>query len=506
MAVQLPIYNERHVVERLIDAAAALDYPADRLEIQVLDDSTDDTTAIAEARAAYHRALGVDVQVLHRPERGGFKAGALAWGMGQTGAEFIAVLDADFRPHPDFLRLTIPPMVARPDVGMVQARWSHLNEEYSPLTRVQSLALDGHFVVEQTARSRSGLLINFNGSGGVWRRACIERAGGWQSDTMTEDMDLSYRAQLAGWHTLYLPDVDAPAELPAQMEAFKRQQARWAQGSVQCLRKLAWPILTSRLSLRQKVMALIHISGYFTQPLMVILLLISLPLILLPQVSQPLGLLLGFAGLGPPLLFAVAQAGIHRDWGRRLLYFPMLVLVAAGITWSTSLSVWEGLTRWGGTFRRTPKFRLEGRQGQWADSGYRLLPDRLVLGELALMLYALVALPVAWSRARYGIIPVLLLFAIGYGLVAGQSLWQGRRRAAGMILPECRLLDPPLKRWLHMQTRFLSLLALLVLVGVAALSGGPVSTVSAQTPEPATEQTAAAAPPFSGVRFDAQRL
>lgn len=427
VAVQLPVYNERHVVERLIDAAAGLDYPADRLEIQVLDDSTDDTTALAEARAAQHRAAGVAVRVVRRPQRDGFKAGALAWGLEQTDAEFIAVFDADFRPRPDFLRRTIPPMLARPDVGMAQTRWSHLNEDYNPLTHVQSLALDGHFVVEQTARNRSGLLINFNGSGGVWRRACIRDAGGWQADTMTEDMDLSYRAQLAGWRSLYLPDVDAPAELPAQMEAFKRQQARWAQGSVQCLRKLTWPILVSDLSLRQKLMAVLHISGYLTQPLMVMLLLTLLPLVLLPQVSQPLGMLLALAGLGPPILFAVAQASLHRNWGRRLLYFPVLVAVGVGITCSTSRAVWEGLTQWGGVFRRTPKFHLEGKQGRWADSTYRLMPDRLVVGELALMLYAVAALVAAWLHGRYGAIPVLLLFVVGYGLVAGLSLAQGRR-------------------------------------------------------------------------------
>ena len=430
VAVQLPVYNERHVVERLIDAAAALDYPLDRLEIQVLDDSTDATTELAEARAAWHRGRGVNVRVLHRADRSGFKAGALAWGLAQTDMEFLAVFDADFRPRPDFLRRVIPPMLARPDVGMAQTRWSHLNEDYSPITRVQSLALDGHFVVEQTARSRSGLLTNFNGSGGVWRRACIEQAGGWQADTMTEDMDLSYRAQLAGWHNLYLPDVDAPAELPAQMEAFKKQQARWAQGSVQCLRKLSWRILTSDLSPQQKVMALVHISGYFTQPLMVVLLLVSLPLALLPQSSHPLAMVLGLAALGPPVLFAVAQASLHRDWGRRFLYFPMLVVVGAGITWSTTRAVWDGLTRWGGTFRRTPKFRIEGRQGDWAGSAYRLTPDRLVWGELALMGYAVAAIIAAWANGRYGAIPFLLLFVIGYGLVAGLSLFQGRRPAA----------------------------------------------------------------------------
>lgn len=434
VAVQLPVYNERHVVERLIDAAATLDYPADRLTIQVLDDSTDDTTALAEARAAYHRQAGINVQVLHRADRQGFKAGALAWGLTRTDAEVVAVFDADFRPQPDFLRRTVPVLQAHPDAGMVQTRWTHLNEEYSPLTRVQSLALDGHFVIEQTARSRAGLLINFNGSGGLWRRACIEDAGGWQADTMTEDMDLSYRAQLAGWRCLYLPDVEAPAELPAQMEAFKRQQVRWAKGSIQCLRKLSWPILRSKLPLRQKLMALVHVSGYFTQPLVVILLLTSLPLLLQPQPQSGVWMVFGLAGLGPPLLFAISQAALHPRWPRRLLYLPIFLVVAAGITFSTSRAVYEGLTRWGGTFRRTPKFRLEGREGRWVDSVYRLRPDWTILGEFGLMTYALAGLVLAWQHGQYGSMPFLALCALGYGIVAWTGLWQSRpafRRVSG---------------------------------------------------------------------------
>lgn len=426
VAVQLPVYNERHVIERLIDAAAALDYPRDRFEIQVLDDSTDDTTELAEARAAHHRAQGLNVQVLRRPVREGFKAGALAWGLQHTAAEFLAVFDADFRPRPDFLRRMVAVMQANPDAGMAQARWSHLNDEYSALTRVQSIALDGHFVVEQTARNRSGLLINFNGSGGIWRRACIEDAGGWQADTMTEDMDLSYRAQLAGWRSLYVPDVDAPAELPAQMAAFKQQQARWAQGSVQCLRKLSWPILHSRLSWRQKLMALVHISSYFTQPLMVVLLLISLPLLWRHESLPSFLMGLSLVSLGPPLLFSVGQGALYPNWKRRLLHFPVLIAIAAGITWSTSRAVWAGLTQWGGTFRRTPKFRIEGREGQWANSVYRLMPDRSVLVELFLMVYALAAAGVAFATGQYGAIPLLALFVVGYGLVAGSGLLQGK--------------------------------------------------------------------------------
>jgi cellulose synthase/poly-beta-1,6-N-acetylglucosamine synthase-like glycosyltransferase len=433
VAIQLPVYNEMHVVERLIDAAAALDYPVRKLEIQVLDDSTDQTTQLAESRAEYHRARGVNVKVLRRPTREGFKAGALAWGLQHTSAEFLIVFDADFSPRPDFLRRTIPAMLAFPEVGVVQTRWSHLNEGYSPLTRVQALALNGHFVVEQTGRNRSDLLINFNGSGGVWRRSCIEDAGGWQWDTMTEDMDLSYRAQLAGWRSLYLPDVDAPAELPPQMEAFKRQQARWAQGSTQCLRKLGPRILRSDLTWSQKLMAVIHISSYLTQPFMILLLLTALPVLWSPQPASSVLGGLWLVGLGPPLLYVVAESRLHRDWGKRLLYFPILAALFAGISWSTTRAVWQGFTRWGGTFRRTPKFRLEGSGGRWADSAYRLLPDRVILGEVFLMLYAIVTVWAAWNRHQYGAIPFLMLFVLGFGAVAGSGLWQGRRRSQVLV-------------------------------------------------------------------------
>ena len=424
--VQLPVFNERYVVERLIDSAAALDYPRDRLIIQVLDDSTDDTTEIAAARAALHRDAGIDVRVLHRDDRRGYKAGALAWGLGQVNGEFVAVFDADFRPRPDFLRRTNAALIARPDVGMVQTRWSHLNDEYSYLTHVQSLALDGHFVVEQTARNRSGLLINFNGSGGVWRRACIDDAGGWQADTMTEDMDLSYRAQLAGWHTLYLPDVDAPAELPAQMEAFKRQQARWAQGSMQCLRKLSPLILRSDLAWYQKLMALVHISGYLSQPLIVLLLLTLLPILWVREATPSFLVALAVASVGPPLLYAVAQVALYRDWKRRFAYLPALLAVGAGMTWSTTRAVWQGLTSWGGVFKRTPKFRLEGRTGHWTSNAYRLRADWTVLGEIALFLYAVSTAGVAIARGQYGILPFLMLYVVGYAVVAASTLWQGR--------------------------------------------------------------------------------
>jgi len=425
VTVQVPLYNELYVVERVIDSVAALEYPRDRLQIQILDDSTDETTRLARARAALHREQGMDITVLRRPDRSGFKAGALAWGMRQARGKYIAIFDADFLPHPDFLLQTVPHFLTRPRLGMVQARWSYLNAGYSPLTRAQALALDGHFVVEQAGRNRSGLLMNFNGTAGVWRRRCIEQSGGWQADTLSEDLDLSYRAQLAGWQCLYLPQVDAPAEVPPQIAAFKRQQSRWAQGSVQTWRKLAGPILRDRrLRWWQKTMALVHLSSYLAHALMVLLLLLSLPLLLAPDAAPfPLSGL-GLLCLGPPLVYAISQRQLYPDWGRRMLAFPLLALIGIGIAWCNTRAVWRGLTRWGGAFARTPKFNLEGRAGRWADSDYRLRADVSTIGEVALALYALAAAVVALVTGQYGAIPFMLLYAAAFGTVAGMGLAQ----------------------------------------------------------------------------------
>ena len=441
VTVQVPLYNELHVVERAIDSVVALDYPRDRLQIQILDDSTDETTCLARARAALHRERGVDITVIRRPDRGDFKAGALAWGLSQASGEYIVIFDADFCPRPDFLLRTVPHFLARPRLGLVQARWSYLNADYSPLTRAQALALDGHFVVEQAGRHRAGLLINFNGAAGVWRRRCIEEGGGWQADTLSEDLDLSYRAQLAGWECLYLLTGDAPAEVPPQIAAFKRQQSRWAQGSAQTLRKLAGPILRSRrLGWGQKAMALVHLSSYLAHALMVVLLLTSLPLLLVPDSALPPLGGLGLICLGPPLVYAISQQQLYPDRRRRLRAFPLLVLIGVGIAWCNARAVWRGLTRWGGTFARTPKFRLEGQAGRWTDSDYRLGADSSTAGEVVLALYALVTAIIALVSGRYGVVPFMLLYAAAFGTVAAVGLAQaavvspsGPRRTAQVL-------------------------------------------------------------------------
>ncbi len=430
VTVQLPLYNERYVVRRLIDAVASLDYPRDRLEIQVLDDSTDETTAIAQARAAFWRERGVDIRVLHRPDRTGFKAGALAWGLQQARGELIAVFDADFCPRPDFLLQVVPHFLADPRLGMVQTRWSHLNADHSLITRAEAIALDGHFVVEQTARSRAGLLMHFNGSGGVWRRACIEESGGWQSDTVCEDLDLSYRAQLAGWRCRFLPEVDCPAELPPQILAFKQQQSRWARGSAQCLRKLARPLLSSRrVGPLRKLLGLLHLSGYLIHPLLILLLLLTPVTLLVPSPLGEVSRLLGPLCLGPILVYSAGQWALYRDWKRRLLAFPVLVLIGTGIAWGNTVAILQGLVRWGGVFARTPKFHLDGRAKDWQRNPYRLTRDRSIGREIVLALYALAAAALAWSWGRTDAIPFLLLYALSFGAVAGSSLYEMSRWA-----------------------------------------------------------------------------
>ncbi len=431
VTVQLPIFNERHVVERLIDAVVALDYPRDRLSIQVLDDSIDETQTLARARVAHHAAQGVNITHVRRPDRTGYKAGALAYGLSQAEGEFIAIFDADFVPHPDFLKKVIPHF-ANPQIGMVQTRWGHLNVETSAFTRAQALALDGHFAVEQTARSRSGLLFNFNGSGGIWRRQCIEESGGWQTDTIAEDLDLSYRAQLTGWKLHYLPNVVAPAEIPPTLTAYKRQQFRWAKGAIQCLRKSGLTLLRARLSIWQKIQAVLHMSAYLVHPLMLAMILIGLPMILVRDPGTLSLGALGLVGFAPPILFALSQWSLYPDWKRRFAYFPFLVLLGAGVALNNTKAVFEAVTgRNPQTFLRTPKFRAEGRRTGQVSRDYNVPVDWTTWGELLVGLYCLVEAIVALSRTP-GLSIFLFVYAVGYLYTAGLGLWQSWDRTHWM--------------------------------------------------------------------------
>ncbi len=438
VTVQLPLYNEFDVAGRLIDAVAAIDYPRDKLLIQVLDDSTDMTAQLVARKLIALEARGFRAQQIRRANRKGFKAGALAEGLLHSDSEYIAIFDADFLPPPDFLRRTMPHLLADPALGIVQSRWGHLNAEANSLTRAQRLSIDTHFAVEQAARNRSGWLIPFNGTGGVWRRSCIEAAGGWSADTLTEDLDLSYRAQLAGWRSKFLPDVEAPGEIPPQLAAYKQQQARWATGSTQCLLKLARPIVSSKLSAGQKIMAIQHLCQYLPQPLMLLMLLLTPPLLLADGLGSLTLAPLGIIGLAPPLMYIAGQMQLHRTRGaaRALTAFPALLFIGTGLSLSNSLAVLSGLLGFKPPFRRTPKFERDWQQSPYA------LPADLKLGlELALMSYAFWAAALAWELQRELCLH-LLIYALSLALMAAWSLrenvilWRRRSDAASQNAPK----------------------------------------------------------------------
>ncbi len=429
VTVQLPIFNEALVVKRLIDAVVQLDYPDRLLQIQVVDDSTDETTAIAFDWVEQYRQQGLNIELIHRDNRAGFKAGALKGALEKATGEFIAIFDADFVPEPDFLQKTVPHFMDNPHIGFVQTRWGHLNSDYSHLTAAQALAIDGHFVIEQTARNRAGLLMNFNGTAGVWRQDCIKSAGGWQADTICEDFDLSYRAQLAGWDCLFLPDVVAPAEIPPQLAAFKRQQFRWAKGSIQCLKKLGWRVFRSPLAWPAKLQSLIHLSNYLAHPLLVILAILT-PLLIVTGSTQNIRIpliYLSFASLGPPLLFAVSQAALYpNSWKQRYKIMPMLMFLGGGIALSSTKAVIEAFLGVENNFRRTPKFNVITTADRWQGSHYRLPLNWLVVAELALAIYSLVGAYMAIISGNLFAVPFIMLYAFSFGYVGLQHLWDAR--------------------------------------------------------------------------------
>jgi len=419
VTVQLPIFNERYVAERLVAAVCGLDYPRGRLEIQVLDDSTDDTREIVAREVARLRDAGHDVHHLHREDRVGFKAGALEAGLRVARGELVAVFDADFVPERDFLRRTVPHF-ADPGVGMVQARWGHLNRDYSVLTRVQAILLDGHFVVEHAARARGGMCFNFNGTAGVWRRRAIDEAGGWEHDTLTEDLDLSYRAQLKGWRFVFLSDVVAPAELPAEVNAYKSQQHRWAKGSIQTCRKLLGRVLRAPIPLRAKVEATIHLTNNAAYFLMLLLSLLNFPAMVLRR-GEAEWMLLAFdlpiffaATISVVIFFLVSQAASGRSAWRALVWMPPLMGLGMGLAVNNSRAVLSGLFRDGGVFRRTPKYRIEGREGDWSGKSYLQSKDLSFYIEGLLALYFVGCFAAAIHLEMWLSMPFLCLFLHGY--------------------------------------------------------------------------------------------
>ncbi len=433
VTIQLPIYNEMYVCERLIDSVCAIEYPPELLEIQLLDDSTDETCHIAAAAVERWRERGRDIHYLHRAHRKGFKAGALEEGLRSAKGELIAVFDADFVPAPDFLRRTVP-QFADAGVGMVQVRWGHLNRGFSVLTQAQSIMLDGHFVIEHTARNRSGRFFNFNGTAGVWRRAAIVDAGGWAHDTLTEDLDLSYRAQLRGWRFVFLPEVVSPAEVPIEMNAFKSQQHRWAKGSIQTAKKLLPEIFRSDLPRTVKIEAFFHLTNNLAYLLMVVL---SLLMPLAVEIRFRHGwysvLLLDFpffiaATLSVCTFYVASQREVGMGWGQRLKYLPFLMSLGIGLSINNARAVLEALLGLRSGFTRTPKLGVVERKRRWSHLRYRggwvgIQP----FIEVGLGLYLSYAVWFVIDRGVWASLPFLVLFQVGFLYVGLMSIFQGRR-------------------------------------------------------------------------------
>jgi cellulose synthase/poly-beta-1,6-N-acetylglucosamine synthase-like glycosyltransferase len=455
VTVQIPAYNEMYVIERVIDAVCAFDYPSHLLDIQVLDDSTDETQRIARNVVEKWQSQGLDIDYIHREDRTGFKAGALENGLRTAKGEFVAVFDVDFVPDPDFLQKSIH-YFTDPNIGMVQGRWEHLNRDYSFLTRTQAIFLDGHFILESNTRFLSDRFFNFNGTAGILRIKTIKDAGGWEHDTLTEDLDLSYRAQMKGWKFIFLPHLTVPAELPVEINSFKSQQCRWAKGAMQVCKKVLWRVLKSNLSAGEKLESWYHLTGNISYPLMVILALILFPAMIvrfhqgwfqLLTIDLPL-FILSFSSV--TTFYITSQKALHKDWRKRILYLPGLMAVGIGMTIPGAKVVLEGALGIKSPFVRTPKFSVNGKKSEWMNKKYKGDIDILTLLEIAFGVYFFLAIVYAWNLGIYGVIPFLLLFMWGYlytGLWAltqslkRSNIWQSFEKLQAFMRPSWRTTD-----------------------------------------------------------------
>ena len=419
VTIQLPIFNERYVVERLIDSVCRLDYPDSLLEIQVLDDSTDDTIHIAKSTVEKMKSRGIDIAFIHRQNRSGFKAGALQEGLSVAKGELIGIFDADFIPQPNFLKETVPYFEDR-KIGMLQTRWGHINHDYSLLTQAQSIGIDGHFGVEQASRSFSGLFMNFNGTAGIWRKNAIIDAGGWQADTLTEDLDLSYRAQLGGWKLSFVSEVVCPAEIPVTINAFKSQQHRWAKGSIQTAKKNLGELWRADISLLIKFQAFLHLTHYMVHPMMLLVVLTSIPLLysqwFFNTLAYPVIIftVLCLTTFGPSSLYLFSQRILYPDWKSRIKYLPFLVCLGVGVAVNNTKAVLEALLNIKSGFIRTPKYGVKKRTDRWIGKQYFIPLNSTSVLEFFLGVYSLIGLFLFLFFSKFLVSPFLLIYASGF--------------------------------------------------------------------------------------------
>ena len=427
VTIQLPLYNELYVVERLIDTICKIDYPKDKFEIQVLDDSNDETVNIAARVVEEKRKEGFDISHIRRENREGFKAGALKEGLKIAKGEYIAIFDADFIPKKDFLKKTLS-FFTNENIGMVQTRWEHLNGNHSILTKAQALALDGHFVIEQTVRNKAGFFINFNGTGGVWKKECIENAGNWHSDTLTEDLDLSYRAQINGWKFIFLKDFTSPAELPSEINALKTQQFRWTKGAIETAKKILPQLWKSKQPLRIKLQGTFHLTNNFVFPFILLVAILNVPLVFVKNSGAhdlyfAVMSVFVLAFISSFMFYLYSQKDIHPDWRKRIVLFPLFMAGSMGFAINNSRAVFEGLMNRKSEFVRTPKFKLVGESGSWMDKKY--LNNKLgldVVVETIMAVYCFIGVASSIYFQEIAALPFQLLFFIGFSFVSITSI------------------------------------------------------------------------------------
>ncbi len=428
VTIQLPLYNEYYVAERLINSVCDLEYPKEKLEIQVLDDSTDETVDLVAKVVKAKQAQGFDIKQIRREKRTGFKAGALKEGLKTAKGEFIAIFDADFLPTKDFLKNTLI-YFNNPKIGLVQTRWEHLNENYSLLTKIQALALNGHFVIEQSVRNKAGFFINFNGTGGVWRKSCIIDAGNWQADTLTEDLDLSYRAQLKGWRFIFLRDYTTPAELPSEMNALKAQQFRWTKGAIETAKKLLPEVWRSDLPFRIKLQSTFHLSSNIVFPFILLAGILNVPLIFIKN-SGPYNHFFNFmsifviAFISSFLFYLYAQKDVYKDWRKKIALFPLFMAGSMGFAVNNTRAVVEGLFSKKSEFVRTPKFKVIKSSDSFFHNKYlaKTKVDPSAFVELILALYCFVGVVASVYFLEIAALPFQLMFFFGFGCVSYLSL------------------------------------------------------------------------------------
>ncbi len=427
VTIQLPLYNELYVVERIINSVCEIDYPQNLMEIQVLDDSTDETVDIVAKIVAEKQKDGFDIKHIRRANRQGFKAGALKEGMKTAKGEYIAIFDADFVPQKEFLKKTLS-FFNDEKVGMVQTRWEHINGDYSILTKAQALALDGHFVIEQAVRNKAGFFINFNGTGGIWKRACIEDAGNWEADTLTEDLDLSYRAQLNGWRFVFLKDFTSPAELPSEINALKNQQFRWTKGAIETAKTILPLVWKSKIPFRVKLQGTFHLTNNIVFPFILLVAILNVPLIFIKnsgphQVYFAIMSIFVLAFISSFLMYLYAQKDIRDDWRKKIVLFPLFMAGSMGFAVNNSRAVFEGLLNRKSEFVRTPKFKVVDNKDSWIGKRYNSKKLGLsVIVELIMAIYCLVGVASSIYFLEIAALPFQILFFLGFAFVSLTSI------------------------------------------------------------------------------------